>query len=174
MPARTICDAGGQSLQWVQPHAFVRAYDLRAGESVVATLRFRNCFSSQATGLSTDGCWTFKRTGFLTTHVTVRACGTGQDVARFRKKAWSSGGTLELPDGRAYPANSNFWQTRYEIRTASGERVLTFRRVRGLLHLSSEVDVDARAVGLPELACLVMLGWYLTVMQHNDAAPAIA
>ena len=79
------------------------------------------------------------------------------------------GGTLELPDGRRFPANSNFWHTRYQIKTDGDSPLVTFQR-EGALHLSASVEIHDAARKLPELPWLVMLGWYLMVMQQMDAA----
>jgi hypothetical protein len=163
-----IADVTG--LRWTQPRTMTRHFELRADADVLATLTFVTMFGSLAKGESADGCWTFKRGGFIRTHVTVRECQAQEDLAIFRNNTWSGGGTLELPDGRRYAANSNFWQTRYDIRTIDETPVVTFERIRGMLHLGSEVTMHAGSRRLPELPWLIMLGWYLTVMQHRDAA----
>jgi hypothetical protein len=149
-------------------------YELQDGGEVVATLRFRSSFGSFATAESADGCWTFKRVGFWKTRVTVRASGSESDIASFRNNTWKHGGTLELPDGRAYPANTNFWMTEYEFTTQSGEPLLKYSRVRGVLRLSSTVEIQPAAASLTELPWLLMLGWYLTVMIHVDSTVMVA
>ena len=172
-PRPGIADLRGETLRWTQPHTFSQEYELRSDPEVVATLEFRNMFGSLATGESADGCWTFKRLGFISTHVSIRACGSTDNLAIFRNSTWSGGGTLELGDGRRYLANSNFWQTRYQIRTEHETPLITFDQVGGLLHLSSHVEIHDPARSLHELPWMIMLGWYLTVMQHNDSAAVI-
>jgi hypothetical protein len=159
-------------LRWTQPRTFSRAYELRTDEAV-GTLTFPSMFGSLARGESGDGCWTFKRLGFISTHVTIRPCHSNQNIAIFRNNTWSGGGVLEFPDGRRYLANSNFWQTRYSIHTADELPLITFDRVRGITHLSSDVEIHDAARSLPELPWLIMLGWYLTVMQHSDSVAAV-
>ena len=170
---RAIRDSAGEALRFTQPHMFSRDYELLCGDDVIATMKFRGLTGSLATGESADGCWTFKRQGFIATRVTIRACGSESDLAIFRNNTWSGGGTLELPDGRTYPANSNFWQTRYEISSDGDAPLVTFSHVGGLLHFSSDVEIHATASRTPELPWLVFLGWYLTVMQHHDSAAAV-
>lgn len=161
-------DVTGGPLRWVQPGAWTQAYELHAPEETAATLVFRSAFGSLGTGESADGSWTFKRIGFLSTRATVRRSGEDTDLAVFHNNTWSGGGTLELADGRKYRANVNFWTTQYELRTESDSPLITFRRVGGLFHLSSTVEVHDAAKALPELPWLLMLGWYLTVMLHRD------
>ena len=169
-----IRDVADRPLRWTQPRTFAQDYELRAGDIPIGTLVFGSAFGSRATGESGDGCWTFKRVGFIAMHVTIRACGSEQDLAVFRNNTWSGGGMLELPDGRTYRANSNFWQTRYAMETEAGLPLITLSRVGGLLHLSSDVEIHLAARSFAELPWLVMLGWYLTVMQHRDGAVAVS
>jgi hypothetical protein len=166
-----IADVTDQELTWVQPHALKMEYQLRAGSQPVATLQFRSPFGSLATGESSDGCWTFKRIGFVRTRVTVRACGTDSDIAVFRNNSWSEGGTLEFPDGRLFRASTNFWQTQLQFTAEPGEVLFRFT-TRGLLHLRATVGIDPEAAATPELPWMVILGWYLMVMMQMDDAAA--
>lgn len=170
---RKIAELIGQQLEWVQPSALKMQYELRAGDELAATLRFRSSFGSFATGENADGCWTFKRIGFWQTRVTVRACGEDVDIATFKNNTWSGGGTLELATGRKFLATTNFWHTNLEFQDESGVTLIKLMS-GGLIHLSAKVNVEQNAVNLPELPWLVMLGWYLVVMMHIDSATAAA
>jgi hypothetical protein len=164
----------GQELEWVQPHALKMEYELHAGDAVAATLHFRSSLGSFATGTSADGSWTFKRVGFWETKVTVRASGEETDLAVFKNNTWSGGGALELPDGRQYPANTNFWATHYEFKTETGEVLISYRKIGGILHMSAAVEIYPAAKDLPEMPWMVLLGWYLTVMMQRDSATVAA
>ena len=164
----------GQELQWIQPHALKMEYELRAGDMIAATLRFRSSFGTFATAVSADGSWTFKRVGFWHTKVTVRASGAETDLASFKNNTWSAGGTLELPDGRNYPANTNFWSTQYEFKTETGEALISYRNIGGILHMSAAVEIYTPAKDIAEMPWLVSLGWYLAVMMHMDSAAVAA
>lgn len=161
-----------RELKWVQPHALKMEYELRDGDDVVMTLRFRSMFGSLATAESADGCWTIKRVGFWQTRATIRASGDERDIAVFRNKTWAHGGTLELPDGRKYSANTNFWGTAFEFKTEAEEPLVKFRKIGGVLHSSAMVEIQSAGASLPELPWLVALGWYLAVMMQHDSAGA--
>jgi hypothetical protein len=169
-----MADLVGQELKWVQPHAVKMEYELHAGDVVAATLNFRSSFGSYATAMSGDGSWTFKRVGFWQTKVTVRSSGTETDLAIFRNNTWSGGGTLEFPDGRKYLANTNFWSTKYEFRTEAGEALISYKKIGGMLHMSSGVEIHTLAKDVSELPWMVLLGWYLTVMMYMDSAAVVA
>lgn len=164
----------GHELKWIQPHALKMEYELHAGDMVVATLRFRSSFVSFATATSADGAWTFKRVGFWQTKATIRAAESETDLASFRNNTWSGGGTLELLDGRKYPANTNFWSTQYEFKTEQGEPLISYRKIGGMLHMSSVTKIHPLAQNIPEMPWMVLLGWYLTVMLYMDSAGAAA
>ena len=164
----------GTELQWIQPHALQRGFELRAGEVAVAKLEFRSAFGSLATAWTEDGRWTFKRIGFWRSHVTVRVAGSETDLAVFRNDTWSAGGTLELADGRSYRANSNFWMTSYQFTNASDQPLIRFTRVGGTFHLHCNVLVEPAGAKLAELPWLAALGLYLIVKMRDDAGSAAA
>lgn len=157
-------------LKWVQPKMLKMEYELQDDGRLVATVIFRSMFGSLATASSDDGAWTFKRTGFFHPVVTVRLEGKEKDIAFFRNNTWSRGGTLELADGRKYLASTNFWATTYEFTTEAGEHLISFTRVGGVLHMSTDVEIHRAAAHMPEMPWIVMLGWYLIVLMHRDHA----
>ena len=169
-----MIDLIGYGLKWVQPNAFKMEYELRTEDTVVATLNFRSSFGSFATALSAEGSWTFKRVGFWQPRVTVRASGSETDLANFKNNTWSGGGTLEFPDGREYPASTNFWATQYEFKEKTGESLISYKKISGLLHMSSGVEIHPLARNVPELSWMVPFGWYLTVMMYMDSAASAA
>lgn len=166
-----IADFVGLPLLWCSAGFLHRRYELRSDDLAVASLEFRSAWGTFATARSGDGCWTFKRVGFLQTRVTIRACDSEEEIASFKNSTWTSGGTLAFPDGRQYLANTNFWQTQYEFTTLTGEPLIHFRN-RGLFGSSAEVTILPEARNLPELPWMVCLGWYLIIMMQSDAAAA--
>jgi len=164
----------GREAKWTQPSMMEHRYELVVDDDVAATLEFRSAFGSFATARSADGAWTFKRSGFWKPRATVRVEGADTDLATFHNHSWHHGGTLELPDGRALSANTNFWETRYEFRDAQGTPLVTYRDFAGLLRLSATVEVHEAARGLAELPWLVPFGGYLAILMRRDSAAAAA
>src|SRR5262245_28986273 len=113
---KRIHDFVGRELEWTQPGAMKREFELRVGDEIVATLKFRSLFGSFATAVTADGSWTFKRVGFWHTRVTICPAESDREIATFRNATWTAGGTLELSDGRKLKANTNAWMTRYELK----------------------------------------------------------
>lgn len=173
---KRLAELIGTELKWEQPNAMKMEYDLHAGEGneIAATLKFRSAFGSLATAECADGCWTFKRVGFFQTRVTIRRCDSDEESASFHNNTWMHGGTLELSDGRSYRASTNFWMTKYQFLTAADDVLLEYRKIGGFLHFSSFVDINPAAALIPELPWMVILGWYLTILLHQDSAAVTA
>ena len=168
-----IANYVGRPLQWGQTKLLKSEYELTSQDLVVATLRFRSLWGTFATAQSADGCWTFKRMGFWQTRATIRPCDSEEEIATFRNNTWKEGGTLVLPDGREYLANTNFWQTQYAFKDEAGDPLIHYRN-HGVFRSSAEVTISPQAAELPELPWMVMLGWYLIVMMQNDSAATAA
>lgn len=158
-------------LKWLQPKALQEAYELRAGEELVATLKFRSAFGTLARAESGDGCWTFKRVGFWQNKATVRACEGEQDLAIFVNNTWNDGGTLAFTGGRKFKATTNAWKTRFEFYTETDQLLLRFK-YQGVFRLSAEVEILPGAAAFPEMPLLVLFGWYLAVMLYHDSSAA--
>ena len=170
----TLEELVGRDARWLQPAAMKMEFELRVDDTVASTLRFRSSFGSFATAESAEGCWTFKRQGFWQTRAVVRAAGEETDLAVFRNNTWTHGGTLELPAGRRFSANSNFWRTQFGFTSEAGAPLVTYRNIGGILHSSARVEVHTGIRDAGGLPWIVALGWYLTVMMRSDAASAAA
>lgn len=163
-----IRDFAALPMRWEQPRSLRMEYELQAGGQRVATLQFRSSFGTFATLQDGEGSWTFKRVGFWRTHVSVRNLANDEELAAFHPHTWKQGGTLSLPDGRTYLANTNFWSTQYHFCTPQEEPLIRFTKFRGILHHSADVTVLPAAAHLAELPWIIGLGWYLTLMLHRD------
>jgi hypothetical protein len=169
-----LIELAGRELHWSQPNGFKAEYELRDGETLAATLRFRSSFGSLATAESADGCWTFKRIGFWHPVATVRACNEEAVLATFKNNTWANGGTLEFPDGRRWLATTNFWATKYVVKSEAGLDLVSYERIGGLKGLSSTMTIDSLAAQIAEMPWVPLFGWYLAVLMYMDsvAVPA--
>jgi len=165
----SLSDVPDQELLWVQPAARKREHELRAGDGVVATLRFQRGTLADA---EADGHhWTFKRQGFWHPRVTVRVAGSDDDIATFHPH-WTGGGTLELADGTTLKLRSaNLWQSEW-VWLDKDQPVVRFKGRHGIVKASGSVEVHTGAGGRADLPLLVLLGWYLILLYADDAAAA--
>jgi hypothetical protein len=166
---RSISETADQELLWTQPAAFQREHELRAGDDVVATLRFQR--GSLADAEAAGAHWTFKRQGFWQPRVTVRTAGSDADLATFHPR-WVGGGTLEFPDGHAQRLSSaNFWQSEW-VWQENEKPLIRIKGRHGLIKANGAVEITPDAANIPDTALLVLLGWYLILLHAEDSAAA--
>jgi hypothetical protein len=168
-------DCIGHELVWAQRHTLVvPEYELRDRQETAATLCFRSAFGTLATVESADGCWSFKRVGFLRTRATCRKCGADSDSAVFRNDTWSNGGTIERNDGASYRASTNFWSSKFDIANAAGDSLIHYESRFGIINPKRVIVVQPAAAGLDDLPWLTLFGWYLLVMLQSDGGGGAA
>ena len=165
---RTIREVAGQELVWVQPARMKQSFELRAGDEVVATLRWER--SSLATGETAGQQWTFKREGFWHPRITVRVPGSDDNVALFNP-GWTGGGTLELAQGRTlHFGAANFWRSEWAWEEKKDSPLVRFKSHPGLLKTEGQVEIEASAAESSDLPLLVVLGWYLLILFARDTS----
>lgn len=178
---KPLMDHLEDQLFWVQPKAMRRNYELRASNTLVGSLEFETPFGSRATARATDKMWSFKRMGFFKPRITVRAADRADDIAVYRPKWSGSEGELNLNDGRSYSWSiANFWATRFEIRDAQGQTLISYSAgtaetaLTDLFKNQSQVAITDAGRRTADIDLLVLIGWYLIVLQHEDSAAITA
>ena len=166
---RPISSVADQELAWLQPAARKREHELRAGDETVATLRFQR--GSLADAEAGGDHWTFKRQGCWRPCVTVRRPGSDADLAIFHP-GWTGGGQLDFPDGRSIRLSSaNLWQSEW-LWQEKDQAIIRFKGRHGLIKAKGAVAIEPEALKLPDLALLILLGWYLILLHAEDTAAA--
>jgi hypothetical protein len=173
----TFGDTGGDAFEWVKPRWTKLEFELRAGETVVATLAWSG--GSRAVGTwadAQDDQYRFSREGWLRPRILVRrartdaATATGdpdEPIAMFAYR----GGALSFPDGRAF-----VWKKPKRLTTErvwvdrAATEIVRYRPARW--HSTAAVTLQPAAAGLPELPLLILLGQYLVVLAAQDAVAA--
>ena len=119
-----------QELVWCQNRAARDEHELRAGETLVATLRQPSVWRSAAAATTANGSWTFDRVGIWRMTSTIRDAGTGAELGRFEPR-WTGTGLLNLASGARYRWDkANFWATQYVWRDDLGQDLVRFRSTR--------------------------------------------
>src|SRR5260370_2828464 len=156
---KSIREDAGRALTWKLTKD---SYELRSGAEVFATLRWQK--GSLFLGEAAEGRWTFKRTGFLRPKVTVRPENSSTDMATLAFSG--SGGRLAFPDGRTYLWTAK--QAEWSLKDATGELLVQMKSMGTPGNLSGEVVLTLAALALPELSFLILLSWYVLVLQSKD------
>lgn len=153
-------------LAWKQSPAQPRRYELRAGEDLIAELDFLKAFGTLARGRAGERSWTFQRAGFLSPIVTARVEGAAEDCAVYHPNFSASQGQLRLASGASYEFRlAGVWSRQALL--VDNERREVFRiHLKGDPALGSTVEV--RLPAAPEIELLLLLAWYVLVLQMQD------
>jgi hypothetical protein len=167
--------------EWVQPKTFERKFELRLGDLIFARIDFQKMTGSLAVAECDSDRWTFKRVGFFNPRVTIRQEGTEVDRGIYTPKWSGASGTLQMADGTSYQWRSaNFWATRMEWSDSTGKALVTFRsgvdnsKFSDVFKTQATLEFSPEARPASELPLLVLLGWYLVILHHEDTAATAA
>ncbi len=167
----TLREASGQDLVWVHPNPVTRAFELRSGSDVLATLHFAATFSNDATGEAEGNRWTFTWEGTIRPRIRVRPAGTQSDVVTVELPWFGWPGRpwlVRFADGRTFQwAPSGWTDLEYVLTGADGAVLLRFKRPffkpgwsrEGRKERQLEIAPIARSMA--ELPLLAVLGRYL-------------
>jgi hypothetical protein len=163
-----LADVLRQPLRWSQPDTRQRIYVLHASSRRMATLTFRSPSGSFAVGHSADGSWSFERTGFQPTVITIRAEGERGELAMFEHHGANDRGTLLLTGERSLIVETSHWRSQIEFQRADLEPL--FRcRMHGVRRSIAELEVLPALDGMREMPWLLLFGGYLVVVMREDA-----
>jgi hypothetical protein len=162
--------AASGPLIWTQPSALRRQYELKNGDEIFGRLTFQKSCGSLVSAAVASQSWTFKREGFLSPRVTVRAPNSDVNLAVFHPK-WTGSGVLEFSDGRQIPwRNTSFWGNEWAFLQGENRPLICFKQHDGLFKISARLEVDPAGAALPDLPLLAALGWYLMLLTAQDAS----
>ena len=161
-------------LEWKQPSAFNRAYELRMGDEVIARLVFQKVFGTLALAEWGKERWEFERHGFLRPRVVVRRPEQEEELAWYEPHWTGRKGVLHGPGPRERPlCANNLLATHYTWKDEQGEPLLSLR-TKGLLHSGAELTVAECGAGEEDIVLLILLGWYVVRLAKQDAAAGAA
>ncbi len=169
------------SMEWLRLRG--NRFELRAGDKLVAVLQCDEPCGLTATGEAADGSWAFRCTGFFEARFAVRAIGQTRDMAAIRPE--KGGGVLEFPAGRTFrwrrtDKRQGFLDSRREWSwlDAAGHVLAIYEpeadRWFEEFTLRAKVAIAPEAVGVAELSLLLLMGWYMVLVHHDDEAAVIA
>jgi hypothetical protein len=162
-----LCWVGEKGLSFTK-------FELRAGEDIVARLRFSDAAGSVAIGESARGDWIFANEGLMKPCITVRSMADQVALAVYKPRLVCLPGTVEFLDGRRFCwRRIGLFPAAYRFDDAEGKplMVIRFRCCRSWLFGPREfrglVKIEPHAYAVSELMPLLLLSWYLVVLQRN-------
>lgn len=172
----SLRDFVGQPLRWIRPRFFRNTYELRIGDTTLATVSRNGVFKSRTLATADEQQWTFTREGFLKPRLVVypgdlsdsgESGVSSQPLASF-KRNWKGAGELIFNDGRSYSwVSTGFWRSTWSLVAPWGVTLLTMKRRHVL-------EIAPAASDLPELPLLALFAFYVAIVAEEEAAAAAA
>jgi hypothetical protein len=165
---RSIHKLIDHTLTLVQPKWTKQHYELRFGDEVVAKLSMPKAFSSLAEVITADGSWSISRENRILRKVRAIRKDEINYAAVCKPNTWKGETEIVLQNGKKYTVKSNAWKTLTEIRTETGE-VLISIKTEGFFRNTTRITMTrTAAVVTPALPLLVMLGIYIEMLNRKE------
>ena len=158
-------------LTWTQPRAGKYEFELRAGNEMLATIRWNDPYGSHALAEAANGQWSFDRSGLFHRQIVIREAQSRTPIA-VEDASWLNGtSNLVFPDGNQflYQRITPYWNWHAFGRAwmpVQGEQLvyteLTFPN--WFMRRAGRVEITPKGLAIPELSLLVLLGWYISVI----------
>jgi hypothetical protein len=158
------------AMEWRQPSAFNRNFELKTGDSQLASLKFLKTFGSLAEGCVLGEAWTFKRSGFLAPKASARVAGNEEDIITYEPNFTGTKGMMRMHNGEMLELKAtNFWGSEWSLLNMRGEVFLQFH-LKGMIRHGSSVAVQPAALDRKDLPLLLLFSWYIIVLHQQDSA----
>jgi hypothetical protein len=152
------------------PRKKPQEYVLMDGANVVARLRWEKTGGSLALAESSEGRWSLKRTGFLSTKVSVRLADSDTEIASYYPNMFG-GGRIEMTDGRSWRfISGGFLNPHYTLLDPADQQVLILK-VKGF-GTGGEIQFGSAPPDIKTAHFLSALTWYVTLLAKEDASVA--
>lgn len=148
-------------MNWSQPRALRRRYELHDARGLVGELRLPGLFSSRARAAVGDTTWDIRAEGLYQSLVRVVRAGTGGAELTFTRDGFRSGGFLDFRGHAPLRARTGTFRRRLLLQTADREVVMRLK-YRGLVRLRGTVRFGPERTS-HDAHLLAALGWYLVV-----------
>ena len=173
----SITNLSNEQLNWIQPKATHELFELRTQYDLCGVLNFPKSLGSLAEAETAEGKWTLKRVGFFHPKITIRNYGEENDLGFFKPNMMATSGILEMSNGKKFIWEaSNFWATKFEFKTESGEAVVSFKsgvddpKLKDWFKTQARVEFTTGKETVKEISLLIMIGWYLIIVLQMDSA----
>jgi hypothetical protein len=162
-PLFSLTDVSAETLVWIQPQWMCPAYELWAENRVIATLRFKGLYRSQALAATAEGLWTFERGGFDDS-IAIRQ---GEKLVATLNERDAISSVLEYENGSIYVwIRDGMFGKRWAFVNVIGNPLLVFAP-ESSPQARLRVQVSPDVARLPQLTFLALLGKYLMLARRQ-------
>ena len=154
-------------IAWAYPDRAHPAFVLRAGREEIGWLRFEKDIGAQSTAELEGHRWTLEHNGLHHPRVTIRDQASNRAVAEFTP-CLTGGGVARFPNGRLFCwTREHIWSGTWCFRCKENKSTVCVSQETRPLTAGSRVTVCSDAAQLEEAPVLVLLAWYLRVLEFE-------
>ena len=169
---KNLSDYFGETLKLIEPSMMKQVCELRDGDSVVASIKSPKVFGSMMITGGEFGNWKIYKPSFWKSSLAIREQGKELPLASFKRKAFSSKGTVYLPVGEQFQIVFHAFKSHIELFNSSGERLVLFTPRFSWGGEKIDVVVEKKSELLDKYPWVVMLVWYLAAQRKRAHAVA--
>lgn len=168
---KTFEEAQDREWVWTRPRIGRRHWELRAGDDILATLESRAWIGSRMTGKTALGVRGLGHEGWFRGRVRLTDA-AGAELATFQP-SWFGRGIVRFGAGAPLEwKRADFMGRRWEFRDENGLPQVALIRRPAWFRSTTTVEVSDAGRKRPELADLVLLGFYLLQLMQRQAHAA--
>jgi hypothetical protein len=160
-------------VRWEYPGEGHSAYVLRAGGEEIGWLSFEERPLPHSTAELGGRRWTIECTGAFHPHIVVRAEGSDSVVAEFTPHV-GGGGVVAFASGRRLCwTREHVWSVKWCFRCEENKSAVCVTQAAGPLTEGGRVAVCGSAADLPETPVLILLAWFLRLLEFERLVESI-
>ena len=155
---------------WLHPVDGDRTFVLQAESKAVGRIRFEDECGARSAAEWNGRRWTFECTGAFRHCIVIRAEGSDTPVAEFTRFL-AGGGVASFANGSQYNwVRTHLWSGRWCFRSRQQKSAVCVSQQAGALMQGGRVAVCAGALEREETHVLVLLAWYLRILETVELA----
>ena len=156
-----------RELTWECPADGRGPFVLHADGAEIGRLTFEKEMGSHSAAEYGGRRWTLEHSGYFHPHVTVRSADTGAVIAEFVPHL-TGGGIVSFKNGPHFHwTRVHLWSDRWCFRCKANRSAVCVTQEADRLASGGRVSVCADAAHLPDGPVLVLLAWYLRLLDFE-------
>jgi hypothetical protein len=148
-----------------------RYFELRAGNEILATLRWAKAFGALAFGESNARTVTFKRISLFGPRVRIRDSETNAELALLGQASVDEPEILKLSTGECFLLVP-IGESGISFQDTENNTILTLYTTNGAREETVAVNASEKWANMPAFLLLAMLGLYVLELQREDELAA--
>jgi len=166
-----LSNLAGETLTFNQPSLIKREFELETPKGVFATMVFPKLFSSRVVIEGFDEKWEIKSLSIWQRELGIFKYGYQMPLAKYASNFWRTKGTIELPKGARLNCKAGRLKKPFDVYSSKGKLLLSYSN-KFILKGRTTVTITERSEIIDNYPWIIMLGWYIIIMNRKGRARA--